>query len=122
MTADAADALARARRICLAFPGAEEKEAWGEPTFRVRDRIFAMYASPANHHGAGRAALWCKAQVGVQETLVRSDPARYFVPPYVGPRGWIGLTLALLDDDTVSAHVLESYALIAPKKLRALLP
>ena len=69
----------------------------GEPTFRVRKKIFAMYAG--NHHqDPGRWALWCKAPVGMQEMLVRDAPERFFVPPYVGPKGWVGILLDAVDD------------------------
>lgn len=115
------DPLARARRICLALPEAAEQEAWGEPTFRVRKKIFAMYASGANHHGGGVDALWCKAPLGVQEILVRGDPDTYFSPPYVGPKGWIGIRLGAIGDAALREHVVESYFLVAPKKLQALL-
>ena len=114
------DPLPRVRRICLALPEATEQEAWGEPTFRVRKKIFAMYASAANHHGHGEPALWCKASLGVQEILVRSDPDTYFSPPYVGVKGWIGIRLGSIGDSELREHVVESYCLIAPKKLQAL--
>ena len=84
-------ALARVRKMCLALPEAQEKEAWGSPTFRVRDRIFVMFVD--NHHGDGRLALWCNAAPDAQAALVEADPRRFFVPPYVGPRGWIGIRL-----------------------------
>jgi len=61
MTAKRGDPLARVRALCLALPEAHEVVAWGEPTFRVRNKLFAMYASAGNHHGAGRAAVWIKA-------------------------------------------------------------
>jgi hypothetical protein len=88
--------LARLRKICLALPEAHEVEAWGEPTFRVRNKLFAMYAAPNNHHGGGRPAVWCKAAPGNQALMVRGEPERYFVPPYVGRAagsayGWIGI-------------------------------
>src|SRR5437016_3084956 len=83
--------LARVRRICLALPEAHEKEAWGEATFRVRDRLFVMFAD--NHHGDGRIAIWCAAPSGAQAAVVDADPRRFFVPPYVGRRGWIGIRL-----------------------------
>ena len=63
--------LARLRKICLALPEAHEVEAWGEPTFRVRNKLFAMYASPTNHHGGGRPAVWCKAGPGNQGLMVQ---------------------------------------------------
>lgn len=82
-------AIDRVRRICLSLPGATEKLAWGEPTFRVGNRIFAMMDT--HHHGAEHVAVVVPAELGVQETLVRADPARYFVPPYVGVKGWVGV-------------------------------
>ena len=112
--------LERVRRICLALPEASEQEAWGEPTFRVRKKLFAMYADAANHHGGGRAALWLAAPLGVQEMLVDSDPEKYFVPPYVGVKGWIGVALDHVDDAELEPHVVQSYCMIAPKKLQAL--
>jgi hypothetical protein len=95
-------------------------EAWGEPTFRVRKRIFAMYAGAGNHHGGGRPAVWCAAAHVTQDLLVRTDPRRYFAPPYVGPKGWVG---AYLDDapdwDVVADLVRDAYRRIAPKRLLA---
>ena len=112
------DQLSRVRRICLALPETAEQEAWGEPTFRVRKKIFAMFAN--NHHKDGRIALWCNAPLGVQEILVRSEPEKYFVPPYVGVKGWIGLVLDRMDDAEIEEQVIQSYCMIAPKKLAAL--
>jgi hypothetical protein len=113
------DALDRVRRLCLALPEAGEQEAWGEPTFRVRKRIFAMYATAANHHGGGRAAVWCKAPLGVQEHLVRTQPGVYFVPPYVGVKGWIGIRLDTVDDVDLRGHIVDSFCLVAPRRLAA---
>ena len=113
------DLLDRVRRVCLALPEAAEQEAWGEPTFRVRKKIFAMYANAGNHHGGGRHALWVKAPIGVQEILVRSEPETYFVPPYVGVKGWIGIVLSAIDDAQLEEQVVQSYCMIAPKKLAA---
>ena len=114
--------LVRLRKICLALPEAHEVEAWGEPTFRVRNKLFAMYASGDNHHGAGRHAVWCKAAAGNQQVMVRARPDRFFVPPYVGPSGWVGV---YLDGDTdwkeVAELMRDSYALVAPKRLVAAL-
>ncbi len=112
--------LERLRQLCLAFPEATEKEAWGDPTWRVRDRIFAM--QKGNFEG-GRPSVWLKAPPGDQAVLVGSDPDRYFVPPYVGHKGWVG---AHLDGPTVAWDELaelieESYRLIAPKRLVATL-
>jgi len=113
-------ALERTRSICLALPEATEKEAWGAPTFRVRDKLFVHYRE--NHHGDGRVAIWCKARDGVQETLVDADPKRFFVPPYVGHKGWIGVRLeGRVDWSQVSDLLEESYRMTAPKRLLAAL-
>lgn len=110
--------LTRLRRLCLALPQAHEVEAWGTPTFRVRNKLFAMYASADDHHGAGRPAVWCKAGPGNQEFMVQTAPKRFFVPPYVGPSGWIGVYLDKVADWTELAELLEdSYRLTAPKRL-----
>lgn len=81
----------RLRAICLALPDTTEKTAWGEPTWRVHGKLFAQLDD--HHHGADRLAVWLPAALGVQELLVKRDPARFFVPPYVGPRGWIGVRI-----------------------------
>ena len=114
------DPIERVRRVCLALPEAVEQEAWGEPTFRVRKKIFAMYAAANNHHGAGRDSLWCNAPVGVQQMLVRDDSDTYFSPPYVGVKGWIGIVLSRVDDAELRELVVQSYCMVAPKKLAAL--
>lgn len=85
------NALDRLRAICLALPGAYEKVAWMAPTFRVGERQFAMFAD--DHHGVGFAGVWLKAPEGAQEELVASDPERFYVPPYVGKGGWVGVKL-----------------------------
>jgi predicted DNA-binding protein (MmcQ/YjbR family) len=104
------------RAICLALPETEEKQTWGDPTFRVRGRIFAM-----EKRGDGRVSVWCKAPLGGQMILVGADPQRFFVPPYVGHKGWVGMRL---DDNPdwseVAALVRRSYRLTAPKRLSAL--
>lgn len=112
------EGLTRLREICLTLPEASEEGGVGDPTFKVRGKIFAM-RHPADEN---RESLWVKAQAGVQSTLVAAEPERYFVPPYVGKHGWVGLWLdADQDWDFVSDLILESYCLTAPKKLVALL-
>jgi hypothetical protein len=114
------DPLARLRAICLALPDAHEVEAWGEPTFRVRNKMFATYASADNHHGGGRPAAWCKATLTDQDLLVHSQPDRFFVPPYVGHNGWVGIRLDGKPDWQLVTEILhEGYRLIAPKSLVA---
>jgi hypothetical protein len=112
--------LTRLRARCLALPEAHEVEAWGEPTFRVRNKIFAMYASAGNHHGAGRPAVWCAAAHVTQDLLLRAEPARYFVPPYVGTKGWVGVYLDGVPDWKAVADILhDAYRRVAPKRLIA---
>ena len=114
--------LTRLRRLCLALPEAHEVEAWGEPTFRVRNKLFAMYADAADHHGAGRYSVWCKAAPGNQALMVKAAPDRFFVPPYVGPSGWVGVYLdAGTDWDELAGLLRDSWRLTAPKKLIAML-
>lgn len=113
--------LERLRAICLALPEATEKLAWeSTPTFRVCDKIFAQFEE--NHHGDGRTALWCKAPAGAQDVLVGAQPDQYFVPPYVGHHGWIGVNLHEDTDwEEVAALIADSYRMTAPKRLIALL-
>jgi hypothetical protein len=111
------EALDQLRAICLVLPEAIEKETWETQTFRVRDKIFAMRAGQD-----GRVAMWCKAPKGVQEVLVGSDPERFFLPPYVAHKGWIGVWLDRDDTDwdEVRGFLTESYLMTAPKRLAAL--
>jgi len=103
----------RLRAICLALPDAEERETWGEATFRVRDKIFAMQVT-----GGDAPALWCKAPPGSQQILVGADPARFFAPPYLGHKGWVGVRLDRAPDwEEIAGLIRHSYALIAPKRL-----
>ncbi len=112
--------LSRLRSICLALPGAHEARAWGEPTFRVRGKIFAMHADADNHHGAGRPAVWVKAAPGNQALMIKAAPHRFFVPPYVGPGGWVGIWLDGTVPWTVVRQLLaDAWRLTAPKRLLA---
>ena len=114
------EALPRLREICLALPEATEQVFGGHttPTFRVRDKIFAMFAE--DERDDGRIALWCKAPPGAQGVLVGAEPDRFFSPPYVGPKGWIGVRLDRPTDwDEIAALVVDSYRMTAPKRLVA---
>jgi predicted DNA-binding protein (MmcQ/YjbR family) len=105
--------LSRLRGICLALPEAVEKETWEQPTFRVRDKIFAMV-----HAADGRMGVWCKAPAGAQAILVMAAPERFFRPPYVGPKGWIGIWLdGSIDWQEVADLIGRSYRMTAPKRL-----
>jgi hypothetical protein len=115
-----ASSLTRLRKLCLALPDAHEVEAWGEPTFRVRNKLFAMHADASNHHGGGRPAVWIKAAPGNQDLMVRTAPDRFFVPPYVGPSGWVGVWLDRgVDWDELAELLRDAYRLTAPKRLLA---
>jgi hypothetical protein len=112
----AAGALSRLRALCLALPEATEKTSHGEPTWFVR-KVFVTFAG---HHHDDRTAFWCAAPPGVQEALVGSDPQRFFRPPYVGGRGWLGVYLDVpVDWDEVGEVVEDAYRAIAPKTLSA---
>ena len=105
----------RLRSICLALPETIETETWGDVTFRVRDKIFAMVKT-----GDGRISVWCKAPPGSQQVLVGADPDTFFVPRYVGSKGWVGMRLDREPDwDEVAVVVTRSYGLVAPKRLAA---
>jgi len=110
--------IERLRRICLALLEATEKEAWSEPTWRVKNKLFAQLDD--HHHGSPHCSVWLPAPLGVQETLVESDPDRFFRPPYVGHKGWIGVVLDTRPDwQLVAALVEQAYRLVAPAKLAA---
>ena len=112
-----AAALARVRELCLGLPETTERPSHGSPAFFVRDKkTFVMYMD--DHHGDGRLALWCAAAPGAQEMLVDTDPRQFFVPPYVGHRGWVGVRLDRDPDwDAVCAIVEEAYRAVAPRRL-----
>jgi hypothetical protein len=107
--------LERLRRLCIAFPGTTERLSHGEPTWFVGGKkVFVMYAY--NHHD-DRIGFWCAAPAGAQEAMVESDPVRFFRPPYVGYRGWLGVRLDVeVDWDEIGAIVRDAYALVAAKR------
>jgi hypothetical protein len=106
--------LQRVRRICGALPDTTEKLSHGEPTFFVRKRVYCMFAN--NHHKDGHIAVWIAAAPGLQATLVRNEPQKFFRPPYVGPAGWIGIELRAISDEELSAHLLAAWRLIEGKQ------
>jgi hypothetical protein len=109
--------LARLRQICLALPETSERLSHGAPTFFVRQkRSFLMVL--INHHGDGRFAIWCAAPEGMQKVLVEADEERFFVPPYVGHRGWLGVRLdRALDWNELGGIAEDAYAEVATAKL-----
>lgn len=109
------DPAERLRAICLALPEATEKETWDNPTFRVRDKIFAI-----TRENDEQLEVWLKAPHGAQEILIGAAPEIFFSPPYVGPKGWVGMRLgAETNWDEVSQLVRRSYSMTAPKRLSA---
>lgn len=115
--ADAAHALERVRALCARLPEVTERPSHGAPSFFVRDKkTIAMFHD--DHHGDGRLAIWCAAPPGVQEQLVEDEPDRFFRPPYVGHRGWIGVRLdADPDWDEVDAILRDAFRQVAPATL-----
>ncbi|WP_030171769.1 MmcQ/YjbR family DNA-binding protein [Spirillospora albida] len=114
---ESTEVIGRLRDICLSLPEAVEKPFGGHtaPSFRIRDKLFAMT-------GEDGTALWFKGGPGVQDALVAEDPERFFVPPYVGSKGWVGARLDVEQDwDELTELIEDSYRLIAPKRLAALL-
>ena len=111
--------LAALRKVCLALPETTERLSHGEPTWFVRGKkTFVMFA---DHHHDDVLAFWCPAPPGVQEELARTEPERFFRPPYVGHRGWLGVRLDVdVDWAEVDRIVHEAYRLVAPKTLAAL--
>jgi hypothetical protein len=104
------------REVCLWLPQTEEVIAHGQPDFRVNGKTFATYV--VNHHGDGRIALWLNAPDGAQQWHVKQDPKHFFVPPYVGPRGWLGVNLDKgIAWQTVAKLVREAYEKVAPAAL-----
>ena len=109
--------LERIRTICLELPETSERLSHGAPTFFIRGkRAFLMVLT--DFHGDGRFAIWCAAPEGIQQALVEADPERFFVPPYVGHRGWLGMRLdRALDWDELAGIAEDAYAEVAPAKL-----
>ncbi len=109
--------LERLRKLCLALPETSERLSHGAPTFFIRGKTsFLMLFD--NHHGDGRFAIWCAAPPGDQHMLVDADPERFFVPPYVGHRGWLGLRLDRgIDWDELAGIVEDAFFTVAPRKV-----
>jgi hypothetical protein len=106
------------RGLCLHLPGVSERLSHGEPAWFAGTKLFA---TTADHHHDDRLGLWCAAPPGVQEILVQSAPGRFFRPPYVGHRGWLGVYLDVddVDWDELSMILEDAYRQVAPKRLVA---
>jgi hypothetical protein len=121
MTRGTAAPAERLRALCMALPEVAERLSHGEPTWFVQGKkVFVMLS---DHHHDDRLGFWCAAPPGVQEEMVSTEPERFFRPPYVGGRGWLGVYLDVpVDWNEIGEIVVEAYRCIAPKKLVALLP
>ena len=120
LTIDNAAEIDRVRRICLALPETIEKLSHGEPTFFVGKKVFAMCSN--NHHNDGHIAVTIPTAIGVQAALIESDAKKFYKPPYVGVRGWVGIELKQVSDAELSLYLQEAWRLIAPPKLQQRLP
>ena len=118
MSSKRADPLARVRRICMALPEVTERLSHGEPTWFVRGKNVFVSLSPHGHHQNDFPHLTCAAPPGVQQELVHAEPERFFRPPYVGGRGWLGVRLDVdVDWDEIAGICADAYRCIAPKRL-----
>jgi len=107
--------LERLRRIIAAWPETDERISHGAPTWWGGKKTFATFH--VDHHGDGRVAVWCKSSFEQQAELVEQDPGNFFVPPYVGPSGWVGIRLDRgIDWGTVESLLWEGYRQVAPKR------
>jgi hypothetical protein len=112
--------IERVRRICLSLPETWEKISHGEPTWFVGKKVFAMFSN--NHHNDGHIAVTIPAAIGVQEALIKKSPRKFYRPPYVGVRGWVGIEVDRATDKELKFHLMEAWRLIAPPKFQQLLP
>jgi hypothetical protein len=110
--------LERVRHICGVLPESTEKLSHGEPTFFVGKKVYVMFAD--NHHGDGHIAVWIPVAAGLQSVLIETSPQKFFHPPYVGVRGWVGIELSQIDDEELKSFIHNAWKLIAPKKLQSL--
>jgi len=110
-------AYERVRAIGLGFPAAEEKLSHGAPSFHVRGKMFLTFVD--DHHGDGRLAVWCKSSLEEQRRLVAGNPARFFVPPYVGVKGWVGVNVDAANADWIDLAILveEGWRSVAPARI-----
>jgi hypothetical protein len=116
-TAKRTDPYQRLRAICVALPEVEERISHGEAAWFVHGK--KSFATTSDHHHDDRRAFWCAAPDGAQEALVASDPERFFRPPYVGHRGWLGVYLDVAGTDwgLIADLVTDAYRVVAPKRL-----
>ena len=114
---DSEDQIQRVRRLCTRLPGVTEKLSHGEPTFFAHKRVFAMFSN--NHHNDGHVAVLVPTAPGLQATLIKIWPDKYYSPAYVGCHGWVGIELEQIGDDELATHLSDAWELIAAKKRKA---
>lgn len=112
--------LTRLNRICLALPEATTYRQGSHAGFLVRKKTFAYFLD--NHHGDGIVAVTCKVFPGDNTALIAAQPERFYMPAYIGPKGWVALRLDVgeIDWEEVAELVACSYRLVAPKRLAAM--
>lgn len=103
--------LCRVRRMCESLPRTMEKLSHGSPTFFVDKRVYVTFVN--NHHNDGHLAVWLPVLPGSQASLIRSEPRKFFMPPYVGVKGWIGIELDAIGDDELAFYICEAWRMIA---------
>jgi len=113
--------LARLSKICLALSEATRQDSGSHAAFLVRKKTFAYFLN--DHHGDGIVSVACKVLPGENTTLAKAQPARFYLPAYIGPRGWVALRLDVGEPDwgEVTELIQGSYRLTAPKRLAALM-
>ena len=116
--ADVDEALERVRRACLGLPEVSERPSHGGPAFFIREKkCMVMFLD--DHHGDGRHAIWCAAPDGVQAEMIETEPDRFFYPPYVGHRGWLGVHLLGCEQAELDAIALDAFKTVAPARVLA---
>jgi hypothetical protein len=103
---------ATVRAFAMSLPEAEERETWGNATFRVRAKIFTMFDESERR-------LWIKSVLDEQRALIAMDPEAFFVPSYVGSKGWVGVVIARAERDEVQELITEAWRMTAPRRLVA---
>jgi len=113
------DPLRRVSEICLAFPEASVERHGSHATFRIRKKVFAYFLD--NHHGDGIVSVCVKTRLGENADLARQRPSQFYLPAYIGPRGWVGIRLDVpkISWDDVASFIASSFAIVAPKTLAA---
>ena len=113
------DSLRKVSDICLAFPEATIDKHGSHATFRVRKKVFAYFLD--NHHGDGIVSVCVKTRLGENQDLAKDQPSRFYLPAYIGPRGWVGVRLDVskVSWDEIASFIASSFAIVAPKTLAA---